>query len=49
VRYPELRWTGHTIPIWFHMVLAAFVYIYSRYHTTFPLGRKQEDVVRVHR
>ena len=34
-RHPELRWFGHTIPIWFHMVLAAFVFVYGHYHTTF--------------
>jgi hypothetical protein len=30
--YPERRWFGHTIPIWFHFVLAAFVYSLGRYH-----------------
>lgn len=30
--YPERRWFGHTIPIWFHLVLAAFVYTLGRYH-----------------
>ncbi len=30
--YPERRWLGHTIPIWFHFVLAAFVYTLGRYH-----------------
>ena len=28
---PEWRWFGHTIPIWFHMVLAGFLFTYSRY------------------
>jgi hypothetical protein len=28
---PELRWFTGTIPIWFHMVLAAFLYTYSHY------------------
>lgn len=32
VLYPELRWFSHTIPIWFHIVLAAFVYTLGRYH-----------------
>ena len=36
-RYPELRWFGHTIPIWFHMVLAAFIYVYRLYLTRFAL------------
>ncbi len=30
--YPELRWFTGTIPIWFHMVLAAFLYTFSHYH-----------------
>ena len=30
--YPERRWFGGTIPIWFHLVLAAFLYTVSRYH-----------------
>jgi len=29
---PEQRWLTGTIPIWFHMVLAAFLYTYSHYH-----------------
>lgn len=29
---PELRWSTGTIPIWFHMVLAVFLYTYSHYH-----------------
>ncbi|MFN8526344.1 MAG: hypothetical protein U0821_24865 [Chloroflexota bacterium] len=28
---PERRWLGGTIPIWFHLVLAAFVYTYARW------------------
>ncbi len=30
--HPERRWFGHTIPIWFHFVLAAFLYTLGRYH-----------------
>jgi len=30
--YPELRWFTDTIPIWFHMVFAAFLYTFSHYH-----------------
>jgi hypothetical protein len=30
--HPELRWFTGTIPIWFHMVLAAFLYTFSHYH-----------------
>jgi hypothetical protein len=29
--HPELRWFTGTIPIWFHIVLAAFLYTYSHY------------------
>jgi hypothetical protein len=29
--HPELRWFTGTIPIWFHFVLAAFLYILGRY------------------
>jgi hypothetical protein len=32
ILHPERRWVGHTIPIWFHLVLAAFVYTLGRYH-----------------
>lgn len=30
--HPERRWFEGTIPIWFHMVLAVFLYTYSHYH-----------------
>ncbi len=30
--YPERRWFGHTIPIFFHFVLAAFVLVLARLH-----------------
>ena len=29
--HPERRWFGGTIPIVFHWVLAAYLYVYSRY------------------
>ena len=29
--HPELRWFTGTIPIWFHMVLAAFIFALGRY------------------
>lgn len=29
--HPELRWFTGTIPIWFHFVLAAFLYTLGRY------------------
>ena len=31
--YPERRWLGGTIPIFFHWVLAAYLYSYGRYHS----------------
>lgn len=34
---PERRWFGGTIPIFFHWVLAAYVYVLSRYHRSLPL------------
>ncbi|MFZ5861313.1 MAG: hypothetical protein ACOYXR_00490 [Nitrospirota bacterium] len=33
--HPERRWFSHTIPIWFHVVLAAFLYTLGRYHVNF--------------
>ncbi|WP_455388257.1 hypothetical protein [Petrachloros mirabilis] len=30
--YPEARWFGGTIPIFFHWVLAAFIIAFGRYH-----------------
>ncbi|MPZ21285.1 MAG: hypothetical protein GEV06_25815 [Luteitalea sp.] len=29
---PEDRWFGHTIPIMFHWVLAAFIILFGRFH-----------------
>lgn len=29
-RFPERRWFGKTIPIWFHGVLATYLFFYSR-------------------
>lgn len=29
---PELRWFKRTIPIWFHMVLAAALWAFADYH-----------------
>ncbi len=31
--HPERRWLHDTIPIWFHMVLASYLFIFSRYHS----------------
>ena len=30
--YPERRWTGGSIPIFFHLVLSAFILALGRYH-----------------
>src|SRR5229473_429589 len=30
--HPERRWLHDTIPIWFHMILASYLFIFSRYH-----------------
>jgi uncharacterized protein len=32
-RRPDQRWRGGTIPIVFHGVVAAFLYVFGRYHT----------------
>ena len=37
-RYPERRWLGKTIPIWFHCVLAAFLFVYARVLRRSPEG-----------
>ena len=29
-RHPDRRWLGKTIPIWFHCVLAIFLFVYAR-------------------
>jgi hypothetical protein len=31
-RRPDQRWFGGTIPIFFHSVIAAFVWTFARYH-----------------
>jgi hypothetical protein len=30
---PEMRWLGGAIPIFFHFVLAAFIYTWGRFHS----------------
>lgn len=30
--FPERRWLGGTIPIFFHWVLAAYLFVWGRYH-----------------
>ena len=44
--HPEYRWFGHTIPIWFHMVLAAYLYFYSRFH--YQLSARQDSPIGGH-
>lgn len=41
ILYPERRWFGGTIPIFFHMVLAGYLYSLSRYHCR--MGGVRED------
>lgn len=36
--YPERRWFGGTIPIFFHWILAGYLFAYGRYHAR---GRPQ--------
>jgi hypothetical protein len=31
---PEMRWFGGTIPVFFHFVLAAFIFIWGRYYAS---------------
>jgi hypothetical protein len=31
--YPEMRWLGDAMPIFFHFVLAGFIYIVGRFHS----------------
>ena len=33
-RHPERRWSGNTIPIVFHTMVAAFQWTFGRYHVT---------------
>ncbi len=39
--HPELRWFTGTIPIWFHMDLAAFIFMLGDYQTWRPSGAAQ--------
>ena len=32
IYYPELRWFGHIIPIFFHLVLSSFLIVLGKYH-----------------
>jgi hypothetical protein len=35
----EMRWLGGTIPIFFHFVLAGFLYVYGKFHARRPICR----------
>jgi len=35
---PEMRWLGGAIPIFFHFVLAGFIFALGRYHA--PVDRR---------
>jgi hypothetical protein len=39
-RQPELRWFTGTIPIWFHLALAAFLYTLGHYHVRRARARR---------
>ena len=39
---PEMRWFGGTIPIFFHFVLAAFVYTWGRFYSKSDTPRAQQ-------
>jgi len=41
VLHPELRWFTGTIPIWFHMVLAAFIFALGDYQVRRPLASEE--------
>ena len=40
--YPERRWTGGIIPIFFHLVLSAFILSLGRYH--YVIGREVDSL-----
>lgn len=41
--FPERRWFGGTIPIFFHFVLALYVYLLSRYYRGLSIGVRAAD------
>ncbi len=41
---PELRWFTGTLPIWFHMVLATFVFTLGQYQVSRESAPQQERV-----
>lgn len=40
--FPERRWFGYTIPIFFHFVLALYIYVLSRYHRDLTVVRQAD-------
>ena len=34
---PDMRWLGGTLPIFFHFVLAGFLYVYGKFHARRPM------------
>ena len=40
--FPERRWFGHAIPTFFHFVLAAYIYMMSRYYRGLTIVRQGE-------
>jgi putative CocE/NonD family hydrolase len=38
--YPHERWTGGSIPIFFHWVLATFILVFARHHKRHPIRHK---------
>lgn len=44
ILFPERRWFGGTIPIFFHWLLALYVYVLSRYYRSLPLGVRLTDL-----
>ena len=40
---PEMRWLGGTIPIFFHYVLAAFIFTWGRFHSPGTTFARVED------
>jgi hypothetical protein len=40
---PEMRWLGGTIPVFFHFVLAAFLFTWGRFHAQPPTFARGSD------
>ena len=44
--HPERRWFDGTIPIWFHMILAGFLYTLSHYQVRACTSMNQDSTLR---